>query len=459
MSDGKALDARPRSAPAGPRLGRIHDRVFHVLAEIDAGAPADKALSAAFRRARDLGSHDRAHIREEVYGLLRRRSRAQDLLERGMKALRKDISLLDAPVRLRLQILTHLALEGASLTDLEARDRFAARRIPKLFERILAGRLPRPKRSEEAEGALATNLPQWMFRRLAAGVGAEQARVIGEALLHRAPVCLRADPTRISREQLLERLEAAGIDAHPTPIAPHGVLLDDRAHIKDWPELNDARVEVQDEGSQLVALALGAQPGERVLDACAGAGGKTLALWSAMQGKGELLALEPDKKKLDALRTRLGAAGATGVRVRAGGLEELPEEEKGRFQRVLVDAPCTGTGTLRRHPDLKWRLDESQVTKEADRQIRLLGGAVGALAPGGIVVYATCSVLREENEHVVEQLCRAAPEVEPVSLETLLGPELAKAAGIEGPMARIGPGPEANGPDGFFIAALRRKDT
>ncbi len=449
-----ALDPRPR-VQSGPRLGRVHDRILNVLAEVDAGAPADRALANAFRRARDLGGSERAEIREEVYGLLRRRRRAEDVLVRGMSALKKDGSLLDPPMRLRLELLAHLALEGATLEELEARDRYGAGRIPGLFARITSGRLPARRASAIEAAAIDLSLPTWLYRHLSEGIGEERAHEVALALSERAPLTLRVDETRMSRQDALDRLEALGVPAVATSLAPAGVVVTKRADIRELPEARDGRLEVQDEGSQLVALAVGARPGERVLDACAGAGGKTLALWTAMRGQGELVAIEPDKKKREELQRRLKGAGAR-VRIEGTELEALPESLRGHFDRVLVDAPCTGTGTLRRHPDLKWRLDPADPKREAGRQIRLLGAALAALRPGGRLVYATCSVLAEENEWVVEAFAKTAPELELAAVEEGWDPALAAMIG-RGPMVRIGPGPTALGPDGFFVAALRRK--
>lgn len=454
-----AEDARPDPRPrvvTGPRLGRIHDRVIHVLAEVDAGAPADRALANAFRRARDLGSHDRAQVSEEVYGLLRHRRGVQDVLQRAVASQRKSLELLDAPIQSRMEVLAYLAREGTSLSELEARDRYAARRIPKVMERIVTGRLPATKRSPQEAHAIRSSLPTWLFRRLAEGLGEARAIEIGDALLMRAPVTLRVDPSRLSREAFRTRLQEAGHDATPTPLAPHGLVLQGRADLREWPELSDARVEVQDEGSQLVALACGARPGARVLDACAGAGGKTLALWSEMKAEGRLVAIEPDKKKLAALRRRTSAAEVP-VQVAAIALEEAPEGMRDSFDCVLVDAPCTGSGTLRRHPDIKWRLEEGDLHKEAGRQARLLGAALALLKPGGRLVYATCSVLREENEEVIENLVKVAPELVPAPLIEGWGLDVDAAVGAHGAAtARIGPGPDQNGPDGFFVAAFTK---
>jgi 16S rRNA (cytosine967-C5)-methyltransferase len=455
MAD-EALDPRPKTA-SGPRLGRVHDRVLHALAEIDAGAAADKALANEFRRARDLGPKERAQVREEVYGLLRRRRQARDALERGLAACRKDPKLFDPPILLRLELLAHLAVEGASLRDLQLRDRFAARRVPKLFERITTGRLPPAKRGELEAAAVACSFPTWLLRHLVDAFGLDAATTIAEALGERAPLTVRVDPTRLERDAFAATLAERGISTNPTALAPHGLVLEQHVDLRGFEETKDGRVEVQDEGSQLVTLAVGARPGERVLDACAGAGGKTLGLWAAMGGEGELVAIEPDPKKADALRRRLRAAGADGARVIGAQLEALPDALRGRFDRVLVDAPCTGTGTLRRHPDLKWRLDPGDVAREASRQRRLLGAALAALRPGGYLVYATCSVLREENEAVVEEMVKVEPRLDPAPLAAVWGRDLSARLGA-GAAARIGPGPGPGGPDGFFVAASTLTD-
>ncbi|MBX2810369.1 MAG: RsmB/NOP family class I SAM-dependent RNA methyltransferase [Myxococcales bacterium] len=451
-----AIDPQPR-AITGPHLGRIHDRVLHVLAEVDTGYPADRSLANTFRRARDLGSHDRQQVKEEVYGLLRRRRLAQDQLLRGLRALKKSPELFDPPMWLRLELLTHLILEGATLANLTYRDAYAVKRIPNLFQRI-AKKTPRSPPTTTTKSidraAIEVSLPTWLYQRLADGVGIEKAQEIAQALLERAPLTLRVDHHRSTRSQILQMLAEQGISAQPTPIAPHGIIVDQRIDLRNSALFQEGLVEVQDEGSQLVAMALGAQPGEHVMDACAGAGGKTLALWANMRRQGRLVAIEPDKKKHDALKTRLPTAGRT-VEVMPVALEDLPANQHGSFDRILVDAPCTGTGTLRRHPDLKWRLKPEDLAKECERQIHLLGAALPLLKPGGIIVYATCSVLREENETIAEHIVASAPELNPHPLGELWGQAIAKHFG-QGAMCRIGPGPHANQADGFFIAAFVR---
>ena len=443
---------------SGPRLGRVHDRVLHILAEVDAGAAADRALANAFRRARDLGSHERAQVKQEVYGLLRRRRLAQDKLQRGLAALKKSPDLFDPPIWLRFELLVHLLLEGVPLPELETRDRYAARRVPQLLERIEKGRLPASKTGAVEQAAIKASMPTWLYRRLIEGLSDVQAEQIGQALLERAPLTLRVDNYRFDRESFLQSLSEQKIVARPTILAPHGVIVETQTDFRDWEVFKDARVEVQDEGSQLLAHALGAQAGERVLDACAGAGGKTLALWSAMEGKGQLVAVEPNRKKFDALKRRLKPIDNHTIELQNQSLENVAGSMRGTFDRVLVDAPCTGTGTLRRHPDLKWRLDEASIKTEVDRQVRLLGAALPLLRPGGVLLYATCSVLQEENEAVAEHIVKAAPELDPLPLSETWGTALSQTLQATA-MARIGPGPAPTGPDGFFVAAFRRRAT
>lgn len=452
------FDPQPKHT-TGPRLGRIHDRVLHVLAEVDSGAAADRALANAFRRARDLGARERHQIKEEVYGLLRRRRLAQDALYRSLKVLKKDPKLFDAPIGLRLEILAHLILEGSSIADIKTRDDYASRRVPQLFDRILK-ETQKPKDetipSSIERAAISVSLPTWIYQNLVNGLGKNQADTIAKALLERAPFTLRVDEHRISRNEVLSELHALGLEAHPTTVAPHGIVVGSRTDLSQIETFQDAKVEVQDEGSQLIAHAAQPQPGERILDACAGAGGKTLALWAAMHAKGQLVAVEPDKKKYDVLRRRL-KSHAPSIELHHTSLDSLPTSMHGTYDRILVDAPCTGTGTLRRHPDLKWRLKPEDLKAETARQIHLLGAAMPLLKPQGVLIYATCSVLREENEAIAEDIVHAAPELNPLPLERLWGTELSRTLGAESSMVRIGPGPGPSGPDGFFIAAFQRK--
>lgn len=450
-----AIDAQPHGAQDA-RLGRTHDRILEAYGEIRSGTPADRALRRVFREARDLGAAERGEVSDIVYGLIRTQALVDDRLGRALKALGKSVSAVEPPMLARLRVLTYLASEGRTTHEIEAVDRYAFRRFPGLFERITSGRLPAVRRTEAEEVAIACSLPIWIVDRLLRAFGPGRTREMGRALARRAPTTFRVNRARVSRDEVIERIAAEhGVEAAPTRLSPDGVILPETMDVKAWPLYASGLVELQDEGSHLVALATGARPRESVLDACAGAGGKTLALGAMMQGTGRLVALDPDPRKLEELKRRARRAGLTSHEILAGDLEALPSRFRGAFDRVLVDAPCTGSGIFRRHPDARWRITERDLDRSVEQQGRLIAAAVGALRPGGLLVYATCSILLEENEAVVEQVARIDPRVEPVPLALTWGSELARTLGASD-MARIGPGPTEDGPDGFFVALMRR---
>jgi 16S rRNA (cytosine967-C5)-methyltransferase len=449
-------DAQPGGA-RDPRLGRIHDRVLEAAAQIETGIPADRALAGVFRRARDLGGRERAMVSETVYGLIRAARRVDDRLARALKAEKKRIDLIEKPILLRMRVLAFLAMKGDELTRIEALDPYAYKRVPNFLERIRDNRLPPVTRSEAEDLAVEVSLPDWMIRRLIAHEGLERTREIGRALELRAPVTLRVNTIRVSREDARLNIERThGILASPTAVSSLGLILPEHADLQSWDLYQKGAVELQDEGSQLVGLATGASPGQVVLDACAGAGGKTIQLAAMMENKGRLIALDPDAKKLEELKRRARRAGITNTETLATDLEALPKRLLGACDRVLVDAPCTGSGVFRRHPDAKWRLEERDLESHVDRQARLITSAAGALKAGGLLVYATCSVLFEENEAIVEAALAADPRLERTSLVRTWGPDLAARLGAGAHTARIGPGPTERDPDGFFVALMSR---
>ncbi|MCK6550832.1 RsmB/NOP family class I SAM-dependent RNA methyltransferase, partial [Myxococcota bacterium] len=449
-------DAQPRGA-RDPRLGRVYDRVLEAYGEISVGTAADKALGATFRRARDLGGRERAEVGDLVYALVRTERATDDLLDRALKAEGKKRSVFDAPILVRLRVLTYLASHGTPIEELAARDAYAFKRVPGLFERIAKGRVPAAKRTPLEALAIELSLPDWMTKRLVDAFGEEKAIAMAKALDGRAPVTLRVNVALATRDDVRARIaKEHGIEAVETKLSPHGLILPGPVDLPSWDLFQEGLVELQDEGSQLVALATGARPKDVVLDACAGAGGKTLAIAAEMRGTGRLVALDHDGKKLEVLKKRARRAKLTSTEALVGDLQGLPKKLIGGFSRVLLDAPCTGTGVLRRHPDAKWRLTEEDVDAHVARQGRMIASAATALEPGGVLVYATCSILREENEDVVNAALAADARLDPLPLAETWGPELSKQLGASW-MARVGPGPSASDPDGFFVATMRRK--
>ncbi|HET8723047.1 MAG TPA: RsmB/NOP family class I SAM-dependent RNA methyltransferase [Anaeromyxobacteraceae bacterium] len=403
---------------------------------------ADRALEAVLRRESRLYSPERRAVAEAVYGLLRAQGRLSWLLG-GRPAL----SALYA---------AFLAESGA-LSAGEAERRLG---LPRGTLDALQGGAARIQAISDPAVRLAVegSLPAWLARRLTAELGDEGARAFAAAANQRAPLTVRSNLLRGTREALRDRLAAEGVESTPTPLSPWGLVLDGHANAFGLDAFRAGLFEVQDEGSQLIALACGARPGMRVVDACAGAGGKSLALAAEMRNKGVLVALDVDAGRLEEARRRARRAGVDNLRTReipAAGEEadRALRDEEGKADVVLVDAPCSGLGTLRRKPDVRWRLAEGDPERFAALQRELVARFARLVKPGGRLVYATCSVARAEDEEVAEAVPSLTGLV-PAPLEGALGAERARAAGAAGNALRLWP--HVHGTDGFFLAAFTR---
>ncbi len=330
------------------------------------GSAAERVLDRFLRSHRDLTADGRQAVAESVFGvgLWRRRLR----FHAGE----------DAPP---------LVLLASLLRDLAGRD--DAERLCGLP----AASLP-PEVEPPGDLAIRYSLPDWLAATLVREAG-DEAPFLADALCAPGPVFLRANRARIARDVLAARLLAEGLSTRPTRLAPDGLeVLSARPNLLALPACREGLLEVQDEGSQLLGEAVGALPGETVLDLCAGAGGKTLQLAAAVGPAGTVHACDPDEARLDRLRARAARAGAT---VRVDG----PEARSGLLaDRVLVDAPCSELGALRRGPDLRFRIDPASFPAFPALQLGILERAASHVRPGGRLVYATCTLRREENEEV-----------------------------------------------------------
>jgi 16S rRNA (cytosine967-C5)-methyltransferase len=253
---------------------------------------------------------------------------------------------------------------------------------------------------------------------------------------------VRANRLRLDRDALAERLRAEGVSSHPARYAPDALHLDGRPNVLGLPSHQEGLFEVQDEGSQLAGSLVAARPGMRILDLCAGAGGKTLLLAAAVQGEGRVDAYDIDREALERLRHRAERAGA-GATVRV--LQALPEET---YDAVLVDAPCSALGSIRRGPDVRWRTDVRSFAQWPPLQRALLETAVARVRPGGRIVHVTCTVRPEENEHVVGGFLEAHPELEQV--EASVAAELRRGPALFS-------SPHRHGTDAFYGAVLQRR--
>ncbi len=441
------LDPRP-GAGADHRIGRVWDRVLEALAVADT-MPMHAALGNVERRARDLGKSERERLRELSFGLVRNRRRLESEIERAAKAEKKRADL-ERPVANRLLLYAGIVqgldpwLETGGLEAVERQDPAFFRRFRAVLQRLSTGRFPKLAASPSETLAIETNLPTWVIEAWAARIGIQATAERARALAQRAP--LTVVPLGLDRAAAAAVLAQQSIAAEPTPSSPIGLVLPRGTAIQDREAPSFV---VQDEGSQLVALATvqGLQAHPKILDACAGAGGKSLVIHE-LRPNGKLTCVEPDGAKQAELRRRLGEKGQI-VKQR---LEDWAPARAGAFDAVLVDAPCTGSGTLRRHPDLARRLTKGQLDEERHRQRILLTAAFGTVKPGGRLVYATCSVFHEENEDVVGAFASDVPSARPESVfDGPLGEKLGRASSV-----RIGPGPGEEGADGFFIAAFRK---
>ncbi len=306
------------------------------------------------------------------------------------------------------------------------------------------------------------NLPEWLVQPLKQQVGAEFWPLI-EALNRGAGLDLRVNTLKAKRAEVRKELATCGIKADITPYSPWGLRLTDKPNLNKLEAFNRGDFEVQDEGSQLLALLLDAKRGEMVADFCAGAGGKTLAIGAAMRNTGRLYAFDTSAHRLDALKPRLARSGLSNVHP-AGIAHERDERIKrlaGKMDRALVDAPCSGLGTLRRNPDLKWRQTPQLVSAQAQLQAAILQSAARLLKPGARLVYATCSLLVEENEAVAQAFSQANDVFAPLDAGQIL-----TDLKVEGAATLCGGGdnalrylrlwPHRHHTDGFFAAVWQR---
>lgn len=392
-------------------------------------APADQTLSHYFREHRQLGQKDRAFVAEASFAVLRRKRSLEALA--GSPAPR---ALLAAAL-LRLLGLSGRALEG-------------------LFDEQLLRRV-RAARDESLPDAVRVDLPDWLWQRLEQRHGRAEALRIAQGLLNPAPLDLRVNLARSTREAVLERLARDGIAAAATPYSPAGVRLAGKPAINHHPLFLDGLIEVQDEGSQLLAWLLAPRRGEMIADYCAGAGGKTLALAMLMRGAGRIYAMDVSAKRLAALSPRAARAQVSNIHpiVLSGDNDSRAKRLAGKLERVLVDAPCSGFGTLRRNPDLKWRHNSTAIEELAAKQQGILRAAARLVKPGGRLVYATCSVLQEENEAIVDAFQSSAAVFQPLECGKLLAAQ--KIPLDTGSRLRLWPHVHAT--DGFFAAAFERQ--
>lgn len=394
--------------------------------------PADVVLSRFFREHPRLGGRERGMIAEAVYALLRHRYLYSHLSESGTGSQMRRLALLGLVEAAGIDAIAGLSeSETLWLGEVTAIDRST---------------LP---------AALRASMPDWIMSRLIAQLGEEQAMQLMNVLNQPAPLDLRVNTVKSDRDAVQAELTTAGIVSVPTVLSPLGLRMYKKPALQNMPLFKEGYVEVQDEGSQLLAQILGAKRGEMVADFCAGAGGKTLALGAWMRNTGRLYAFDVSEKRLAKLKPRLARSGLSNVHpvLIAHENDAKVKRLSGKLDRVLVDAPCSGLGTLRRNPDMKWRLSEKDLDELNVKQRAILGGAARLVKPGGRLVYATCSLLDQENEVVVRDFLSSHSDfiLRPMS-------EIVEEQKLSLPMGEfLQLLPHRHHTDGFFAAVLEKQ--
>ncbi|MAK56184.1 MAG: rRNA methyltransferase [Pusillimonas sp.] len=395
--------------------------------------PADAVLSRWMRMNPKMGSRDRSELADAFFKVLRHVRLYRHLAESGQGPLSRRLAIMGLAGVMRPEVLA-VALSESEQGWLDHVTRVDLSTLPL---------------------AIRESLPDWLAQRLTALPNGDQ---LIAALNTNAPLDLRVNPLKTDRETVLSLLlagPAATLDPQPTPYSPWGIRIQGRPPVQRWALFEKGEIEVQDEGSQLLAALMAPKRGEMVIDYCAGAGGKTLLLGALMRSTGRLYAFDVSAARLARAKPRFARSGLSNIVpvVIAPEGDQRVRRLRGKAHRVLVDAPCSGLGTLRRNPDLKWRQTPESVEELCALQARILKQAAACVAPGGRLVYATCSVLPEENQQQVEAFLAENPDFLLLNAADVLA-DRCKNLTFETPYMVLRP--DTHGTDGFFAAVLER---
>ena len=407
---------------------------------LDFNSPADAKLSEFFRNNRDLGTKERAFVAESVYGVLRRLRYLSTVIasEEG-----------DADDARKLILAWLLRIEGKSIREL---DSVLSEQQKEWAITIKA------KSTDDLPLAVQADVRDWLWDKLVAQYGEKEALTICRSMFEQASLDLRVNTIKGNREDVLKKMLAENTSNEQTiaitPISPIGIRMPARLGINKHVLFTEGKIEVQDEGSQLLTYLVAPKRGQMIADFCAGAGGKTLAIGALMKNTGRLYAFDVSEKRLNNLGQRLKRSGLSNLHAQVITSENDAKLKRlnGKFDRVLVDAPCTGLGTLRRNPDLKWRQTEQAVAELNVKQTNILSRAAKLVKSGGRLIYATCSLLRDENEAIVESFLSGHPDYVLVPANQILAQQ--QIALDTGEYLKLLP--HLHGTDGFFAAVFEK---
>ena len=405
-------------------------------------SPADAKLSEFFRNNRDLGTKERAFVAESVYGVLRR-------LRFLSTVTANDENDPDDARKLILAWL--LRVQGMSIRELE----------PMLSEQQKEwAHLIKAKSTDNLPLAVQADVRDWLWDKLVAQYGEAEALTIARSMHEQATLDLRVNTIKGTRDEVMAKFIAENtsgeMNVTKTPYSPIGLRMPNRLNIGRHVLFTEGKIEVQDEGSQLLAHLVAAKRGMMVADFCAGAGGKTLAIGALMRNTGRLYAFDVSEKRLHNLGQRLKRSGLSNLNAQVISSETDPKLKRlnGKFDRVLVDAPCSGLGTLRRNPDLKWRQTPQDVAELNVKQTNILARAAKLTKVGGRLIYATCSLLRDENEQIAEQFLATHPDFKLMNAAEILAQHQIQLD--TGDYLKLLP--HLHNTDGFFAAVFEKLD-
>lgn len=431
------------------QLASLIGHTQEVLAEIQSfNRPADKIIEVFFRSRKYLGSHDRRFIAETAYGVLRHMRLCDFCVQTAMADRDIKVSTEDGLLLLiasyLIQVEQRNDIQPESLSP-KLKNEGLKTELPAILESLRNGGAINEESPAKRIG-LQYSFPDWMVERLVNQHGTEEAESLCKSLNEQAPMAIRVNTLQTTVEKCREALQKEGIETEVSPISPMGLLLKKRVNVFQLKAFKDGMFEMQDIGSQMLPVLIDPKPTAKVLDACAGAGGKALEFAALMQNRGEIFATDISKLRIEELRKRARRAGAFNIRPKAvESLDDLADDYAGFFDLVFVDAPCTGVGTIRRNPGMKWSVNENMVKELAEKQHSILHSCKPLVKDGGKIVYATCSLFTEENEDVVRAFVSENPKfrIAPITFDGRQNEFLSLL-------------PHKQGTDGFFCCILEK---
>lgn len=445
-------------------MDKARETAVRILQEVqENGAYANVALAQALRR-EDLNETDRRFVTELVYGAAKAGETLDWILRRYVnRPLRKIPPIIRQILRLGLYQLFYLNKVPASAacnTSVDLAKRYGHKGTAGFVNAVLRtavrepekAAFPRGKGHATEELALRSQHPQWLVKHWLKVFGYEETEKLCSFDNEQAGICLRANTLQNSREELLDSLRLDGVEADPSRWVPEGIILRSHGSLDRLAPLQQGLAQVQDESSMLVAHVVGAKPEEFVIDCCAAPGGKTTHMAALMKNRGRILAGDIYEHKLARIEENARRLGIDIIETQLLDAREVGARFSGRADRVLVDAPCSGLGVLRRKPDARWHKQPEDIERLPELQLAILKSAAQSVKPGGVLVYSTCTIERNENQQVVESFLEADGDFELEKTGSFL-----PCPGSHSDEAMVQLYPQRDGTDGFFIARMKRK--